>query len=365
MLLHPVIPGILRSKVSIFVDLHRKTRLITEQAQWQQQRASQLQKLASASVAINGALDGADAADHHRIAPGDVIGTQQAITLFFLEDDSNGPVKTRAFSSFSDKYEQWRGPAHEPGCGGDFGNRQKLQTHARLPGGVSRTFGFSAAQATRKRAEIPPIPRASGGASPSSAARRGRTMGMIYVSDKTAGIFTADDEAILVQLTQMAAVARVENITSFEAREANRAKDQFIAVLSHELRTPLTPVLATIASMQADRRNGPEVQDDLKVLRRNVELEARLIDDLLDLTRISKGKIELNLEVVDGNESLREAANICQNDVTEKQIELVLDLAAKERFVKGDATPKACSRYSGIFLKKCGEVHRQGRADCG
>src|SRR4051812_12991077 len=54
-ILQPVVPEILRSKVSVFVDLYRKTRLITEQAKWQQQRASQLQKLASASVAINGA----------------------------------------------------------------------------------------------------------------------------------------------------------------------------------------------------------------------------------------------------------------------------------------------------------------------
>jgi signal transduction histidine kinase/ActR/RegA family two-component response regulator len=167
--------------------------------------------------------------------------------------------------------------------------------------------------------------------------REGRTMGVIYVSDKTGGEFNTDDEAILVQLTQMAAVA-VENILSAEAREANRAKDQFIAVLSHELRTPLTPVLATIASMQADKRLSSELQDDLKVIRRNVELEARLIDDLLDLTRISKGKIELQLEVVDANEILREAAGICRTDIAEKSLDLVLELSAKHHWVKGDAT---------------------------
>jgi signal transduction histidine kinase/ActR/RegA family two-component response regulator len=167
--------------------------------------------------------------------------------------------------------------------------------------------------------------------------REGRTMGVIYVSDKIAGEFSADDEAILVQLTQMASVA-VENILSAEAREANRAKDQFIAVLSHELRTPLTPVLATIASMQSDNRLSNELQDDLKVIRRNVELEARLIDDLLDLTRISKGKIELQLEVVDANEILREAAGICRSDIAEKRIDLVLDMSAKHPWVKGDAT---------------------------
>ena len=162
-------------------------------------------------------------------------------------------------------------------------------------------------------------------------------MGVIYLSDKMEGEFSADDEAILLQLSQMAVVA-IENHISGEARDANRAKDQFIAVLSHELRTPLTPVLASVVTLQSDKRLPADVQDDLKLIRRNVELEARLIDDLLDLTRISKGKIELQLSVVDVNELLLEAANISRSDIAEKNIELVMDLRARHKFVKGDAT---------------------------
>jgi signal transduction histidine kinase len=330
-ILQPVVPEILRSKVSVFVDLYRKNRIVREQALWQQQRATQLQKLASASVQINAAQSMARTLQIITDSAFDVIGSHQAITLFIMDGEA-GKLSTRAFSTFSDKYADWRG--------------RPLQLDAAAHSVIATSRGatrLTAAQLPahpdwallmQMRGEIPPV---EGILAAPLVGRDGRNVGVIYLSDKMSGEFSADDEAILVQLAQMATVA-IENILSTEAREANRAKDQFIAVLSHELRTPLTPVLATVASLQSDVRLPTDIQDDLKMIRRNVELEARLIDDLLDLTRISKGKIELQLEVVDANELLREAANICQSDITEKCIELVVHLQAKRRYVKGDAT---------------------------
>src|SRR5438045_7597705 len=70
---------------------------------------------------------------------------------------------------------------------------------------------------------------------------------------------------------------------------ANAAKDQFLAQLSHELRSPLTPVIAMVGELEAEMPDSEPVKGALEVVRRNVELEARLIDDLLDITRISKG----------------------------------------------------------------------------
>ena len=83
------------------------------------------------------------------------------------------------------------------------------------------------------------------------------------------------------------------------AEAANRAKDQFLAVLSHELRTPLAPVLATLSLIEESPHLPSDLREEVNVIQRNVEMEARLIDDLLDLTRISRGKIELRREVVD------------------------------------------------------------------
>lgn len=83
------------------------------------------------------------------------------------------------------------------------------------------------------------------------------------------------------------------------AESANRAKDEFLAILSHELRTPLTPVLATVSMLRDEPGVPAALRPELETIQRNVELEARLIDDLLDLTRISRGKLELHLATVD------------------------------------------------------------------
>src|SRR5947208_2655919 len=122
-----------------------------------------------------------------------------------------------------------------------------------------------------------------------------------------------------------------------DAEDANRAKDQFLAMLSHELRTPLTPVLMTIASLQRNHDIPDSARRDLDVLRRNVELEALLIDDLLDLTRIAHGKLELRNDAIDVHASLSYALGVSASDLNEKQIQVQQDLAAKEHHGSADA----------------------------
>jgi PAS domain S-box-containing protein len=121
-----------------------------------------------------------------------------------------------------------------------------------------------------------------------------------------------------------------------EAEEANRAKDRFLAMLSHELRTPLTPVLMTIASLRRDPDLGESLRADLEVLHRNVELEALLIDDLLDLTRIAHGKLELHSDAVDVHATLEHALSICAGDLLGKKIEVVRRYEAQEHHCWAD-----------------------------
>jgi hypothetical protein len=121
-----------------------------------------------------------------------------------------------------------------------------------------------------------------------------------------------------------------------ELLSANAAKDQFLALLSHELRNPLSPVIAMVAALETHIADSDEVRHALDVIRRNVELEARLIDDLLDITRIAKGKLQLSLEPVSVHSVLQRALEICREDISQKSLEVELTLNARDHFVQGD-----------------------------
>jgi len=120
------------------------------------------------------------------------------------------------------------------------------------------------------------------------------------------------------------------------AEAANHAKDRFLAVLSHELRTPLTPVLATVTAMLDEPETPPEIRPTLELIRRSIELEARLIDDLLDVTRIVRGQLRMDRVAVDVHGLIHQTLGICRSDLHGKRMALDLDLAAARPHVQGD-----------------------------
>jgi len=117
---------------------------------------------------------------------------------------------------------------------------------------------------------------------------------------------------------------------------ANAAKDQFLALLSHELRNPLSPVIAMVGELEASVPDSPSVREALEVIRRNVELEARLIDDLLDVTRIAKGKLQLSFEIICVHQILHRAYEICREDIAAKNLQVEFRLRAAYTHVEGD-----------------------------
>lgn len=122
-----------------------------------------------------------------------------------------------------------------------------------------------------------------------------------------------------------------------EVLTASRAKDDFLAALSHELRTPLNPVLLLASEAAEDPKLPAEVRAQFITIRNGVELEARLIDDLLDLTRITHGKLLLHLDWVDVHALLKEAIATVRSELDQKRITLTMELAAEQQTVKGDA----------------------------
>ncbi|HWA28759.1 MAG TPA: ATP-binding protein [Lacunisphaera sp.] len=125
-----------------------------------------------------------------------------------------------------------------------------------------------------------------------------------------------------------------------EARDraiaASRAKDNFLAALSHELRTPLTPVLLLASEEAHNPRLPPEVRHDFEMISKNVALEARLIDDLLDLTRITRGKLVLDHRPADAHAILQDALNTVELDFRERRIDLKVTMAAPRHRLHGD-----------------------------
>lgn len=122
------------------------------------------------------------------------------------------------------------------------------------------------------------------------------------------------------------------------AEAASRSKDDFLAALSHELRTPLTPVLMAAAARKDDSRLPEDVRQDLAMIERNIALEARLIEDLLDLTAVSHGKLKLRLERSDLRALVQRALEMVAADSAAKEITVDCQFHAEKIELTGDLT---------------------------
>jgi len=118
---------------------------------------------------------------------------------------------------------------------------------------------------------------------------------------------------------------------------ANRTKDHFLAMLSHELRTPLTPVISALEALEIGPAQTREVKSALAMIRRNVELETQLIDDLLDFTRIAKDKLQLRFAPVDAHVAISDVVEMCRAEAESIKVEVHLNLRASTHYVAADA----------------------------
>ncbi len=333
----PVVPDVLRTKVTVFVELFTKTEQVKRQAESLRRRASQLQNLAAASVAINAASSIEKMLQIVTDTARDVIGAHQAITFLAAAGSGAGRShKGQAFSSFSEKYADWAG--------------RDLRLDQ-----VTNTLVAQSRSATRmteaelhdhpdweivKQMEIPPV-RGGMLAAPLTGRDGATNFGVIYLADRFEGTFSHDDEAIIVQLAQMASVA-IENSLYAEERESNRMKDEFLATLSHELRTPLNAILGwtQLLRLQQKEFSGrkshdpasalpkavaeamAEVGHGLEVIERNARSQTKLIEDLLDVSRITTGKMRLTGQVTGIGPMVLAAADVVRPSVDAKRISL-------------------------------------------
>ena len=169
-----------------------------------------------------------------------------------------------------------------------------------------------------------------------------RPVGLIaQITDSTETAFfraqaAAMNEALMLSGIRQQELAEKAALAA-ELEAASRSKDQFMAVLGHELRNPLNPVLAIASVLKDDPRLDADTREQLEVIRRNAEMAARLIDDLLDVTRIKRGKLELKRHPLDLCPLLRQVSNDCLPDIELRELKLEVDLGSVPLWVDGDA----------------------------
>ena len=156
-----------------------------------------------------------------------------------------------------------------------------------------------------------------------------------------------DEKDFYLTLTDLTERREIEQKLALQkalAEAAVTSKELFFGMLSHELRNPLTPLVALLEDLATEPGRSAKDRAALAIMRRNLDLETHFIDDLLDLTRVTSGKLELHRETTDVHFCLRQAIEICQLDINAKKLQLAIELDAPRHFVDADA-----SRLQQIF----------------
>jgi PAS domain S-box-containing protein len=129
-----------------------------------------------------------------------------------------------------------------------------------------------------------------------------------------------------------------EQAARVEADRANRIKDEFLAVLSHELRTPLNPILGWSKLLQNGKLDLAKTQQALQTIERNAKLQSELIEDLLDVSRILQGKLNLNVSSINLSATIRTAMETVRLAAEAKSIHLEASFEPDPPLIRGDST---------------------------
>jgi PAS domain S-box-containing protein len=282
----------------------------------EKRRAVLLAQVANASRSINGMLSMESIARTLTEEARSMLGAHQAVTsLTVSENWAQGITAV----SLSDKYAGYRAYSEKPDGSGIYNevcrtNRPMRMTQKELEAHPAwKGFGKHAKNHPPMRGwlAVPLI------------GHRGKNLGLVQLSDKAQGEFTEEDEAILVQLAAIASVG-IENTYLYEqVREQDQRKDEFLATLAHELRNPLAPIRSGLELLKL----APSIERTLKtreIMERQVEHMVRLVDDLLDVSRITRGKIQLKKERVDVRAVFDTALELSQPLIEESRHELLV-----------------------------------------
>src|SRR5262245_5121039 len=320
----PLVPEVLRSKVDVFVQLYERTHEVRRQADRLFQRTQQLQELTRASLRIHAGLSIAQTLRVAADAARQVIGARWAGAVMLA---SQNGIHEHLFVASPD---QRLAPMPH-----GIVERELVQYVAELSKSARLDSADLAAPILRHVIPGSIVLHTRGLVAP-LVGRDGQNSGFVVVAGRLDGEFSDDDEALLVQLAQMAATA-VENTLFAEARESNRIKDEFLATLSHELRTPLSSILGWAQLLRTQMLDADETQEALEIIERNSEFQCNLIEELLDISRIITGKMQLHFRPISLVQVVQAAVNVIRPAAQAKQVSIDVTLDPEADSFRGDA----------------------------
>jgi signal transduction histidine kinase len=316
----------LLARVSSHVQMARLRREVSDSLRRQSER---LRRLAAVATRLNAALDVTSITGVVTEEARDLIGSHQAVTSFTVDQNWGQAINT---VSLSQTYALSRSPEERPDGSGIESlvcrtNRPLRMTQAEL----ERHPDYPSF--ARRAAECPPL---RGWLAAPLVARDGRNVGLIQLSDKCEGDFIEEDEAILVQLAQMASVALENARLVQDLRDSDRRKDEFLATLAHELRNPLAPIRNAIEVLRMTGSLDPTTQTAHEMIDRQINQLVRLVDDLLDVSRITRGKLPLRKERVELAAAVRSAVETARPLIEAAGHEFTLILPPEPVFLDAD-----------------------------
>lgn len=334
----------------VAVDITARKQLESDRSQALARERSylrRLQKLTAASVAINSTLSVEEILQLATDRAREIIEVHQAAINFNPTGNwEQGITKI----SMSEKYTQWQGFCEAPEGTGIYSEICQTQTVVRMTQAELEAHpawrGFGKAAGNH-----PPL---RGWLAAPLTARDGKNLGLIQLSDKYEGEFGEDDQSLLVQWAQTVSGA-IDNARLYEeSQQANRVKDEFLATLSHELRSPLNAILGWAQLLRSRSFSPTTTVRALETIERNAKLQTQLIEDLLDISRIIRGKLTLNpcpvnlISMVEGSLStVRLAAEAKSIDLRLAILDLGLESAEfyEPAEVSGNFKPELNPRF--------------------
>jgi len=289
-------------------------------------RSNQLQRLAVASSQIAAARDVDTAVAAMTANARSLVDARWALGVVQL------PARPRACAV--NIWDQWDDGRASELVLGDQAFAALLE---RLAAPVRRTRGQLEADADwhEVRTLLSQLPALNGLIALPLIGRGGTRHGLLLLSDCIEGEFSDDDTAVLVQLSQVMNVA-LDNARLYEElRDADRRKDEFLATLSHELRNPLAPIRNSLRTMEIAEQPAL-LERSRAIIDRQVTQMVRLIDDLLDISRITRGKLELRLDAVMIQEAVQAALETTRPLIDAAGHDLTVQLPAQPVYVLGD-----------------------------